>query len=153
MMEKINELTEILGKIKSLYDVWEKEKAHNPNMAIYVYMIYASGPCTQAKLAARYGIPKQTLHSVISRLESDGYVFRSIGRKNRRDKQICLTRKGLTYAEKTAGALLKSEQKILEQMGHQKINILIDALNEYAVLLEKEIKNDTLNAFSKHGTE
>ena len=63
MIEKINELTEILGKIKYLYDVWEKEKAHNPNMAIYVYMLYASGPCTQTKLAARYGIPKQTLNS------------------------------------------------------------------------------------------
>lgn len=36
MMEKINELIEMLGKIKSLYDAWEKEKAHNPNMAIYV---------------------------------------------------------------------------------------------------------------------
>ena len=59
MMEKINELTEILGKIKSLYDVWEKEKNHNPNMAIYVYMIYTSGPCTQAKLAARYGSPSK----------------------------------------------------------------------------------------------
>ena len=89
--------------------MWEKETVHNHNTAIYVYMIYASGPCTQAKSAARYGLPKQTLHFVIARLESDGYVFRSIGRKTRRDKHICLTRKGLTYAEKTAGALLKSE--------------------------------------------
>ena len=68
-------------------------------------------------------------------------MFRSIERKNRRDNQICLTRKGLSYAEKTAGALLKSEQKILEQIGLQKVNMLIGTLNEYALLLVQEIQN------------
>lgn len=140
MKEKIKELTAILGKIKNLYAAWAKDQDKDSNMATYVYMIYTSGPKTQAELAALYGIPKQTLNSVVSRLETENYIISTAEGLRKRRKQIRFTPQGLSYAVKTAEPLLKSEQRILEQMGRDKVNLLIDLLNEYASRFEWEIQ-------------
>ncbi|MBS4763352.1 MAG: MarR family transcriptional regulator, partial [Brachyspira sp.] len=62
-------------------------------------IIYNSKECIQNNLAEKLALPKQTVCSILDNFEKKGYVKREINPKDKRNRLISLTKKGIEFAK------------------------------------------------------
>lgn len=94
----------------------------------------------QKEMVENYGMPKQTVNTVITELQKKGYIILIPDENDKRSKIIKLTQEGINYANKIVTPLLDCEIRVLKKMGTQRVEMLIDTMNQYADLLETEMK-------------
>lgn len=78
-------------------------------MHILYTLLNAGGQCPLKEIRQLTGLPKQTLHSAISKLEEDGHVLLLT---EGRSKSARLTDSGLALAEATAGKVIAAEDHV-----------------------------------------
>lgn len=105
-----------------------------------MYMLYLSEVNRQKEMVENYGMPKQTVNTVITELQKKGYIILIPDENDKRSKIIKLTQEGINYANKIVTPLLDCEIRVLKKMGTQRVEMLIDTMNQYADLLETEMK-------------
>lgn len=137
--KQIEAITSTIDRVKHLYVTWSKLRGENYYRASIAYMLYASGAHFQKDMSENYGLPKQTINNVIVSLEKEGYITLTVDKKDKRSKLICLTESGRAYAKEIVEPLMICEERTLARMGAQKVDMLIDLLDEYALFLEKEM--------------
>ena len=138
---QIKEITSAIDRTQFLYVKWSKSRGENYYISTVVYMLYSEGVAKQKELVEKYGMPKQTVGTVISELERKGYVTLKVDEEDKRSKNVTLTKAGLEYAKTIVMPLMNCEKKALNNMGDKNIKALIENLNLYSELLEKEMKN------------
>lgn len=104
-----------------------------------MYMIYASEINKQKDIVENYGMPKQTVNTVITDLQRKGYIRLTPDENDKRSKIIILTDEGRRYAENIVNPLLNCEKEVLAEMGKERVEMLISTMNQYAELLEQKI--------------
>jgi len=67
---------------------------------------------TQKDLAAALGRAKNTASEAFKHLEKKGYIVRSVGETDLREKHVVLTEKGLRLVEKAVSAVTLVDQRI-----------------------------------------
>lgn len=142
--ERENQIKEIISAIdrtQFLYVKWSKSRGENYYTSTVVYMLYSEGVAKQKELVEKYGMPKQTVGTVISELENKGYVTLEVDENDKRSKNVTLTKAGLDYAKTIVMPLMNCEKKALNNMGDKNIKALIENLNLYSELLEKEMNS------------
>ena len=130
--------TKLLGVI--LYEKWAKKLGVNNYVSRIMYMLYLSEVNRQKEMVENYGMPKQTVNTVITELQKKGYIILIPDENDKRSKIIKLTQEGINYANKIVTPLLDCEIRVLKKMGTQRVEMLIDTMNQYADLLETEMK-------------
>ena len=78
-------------------------------MHILYTLLNDGGQCPLKKIRQLTGLPKQTLHSAISKLEEEGHILLLT---EGRAKSARLTESGLVLAEATAGKIIAAEDRI-----------------------------------------
>ena len=99
-------------------------------------MLRTAGINKQKDIADIYGMPKQTVNTVIAELNKKGYIRLIPDEKDKRSKIIELTEEGVKYADSIVEPLLEYENKVLEKMGRKRVEMMIEALRQYADLFE-----------------
>lgn len=117
-----------------------KKLGVNNYVSRIMYMLYLSGVNRQKEMVENYGMPKQTVNTVITELQKKGYIILIPDENDKRSKIIKLTQEGINYANKIVTPLLDCEIRVLKKMGTQRVEMLIDTMNQYADLLETEMK-------------
>lgn len=122
------------------YEKWAKKQGVNNYVSRIMYMLYLSGVNRQKEMVENYGMPKQTVNTVITELQKKGYIILIPDENDKRSKIIKLTQEEINYANKIVTPLLDCEIRVLKKMGTQRVEMLIDTMNQYADLLETEMK-------------
>lgn len=73
-------------------------------------------PHTQNDIAQRVGVPKQTIHSAVSRLIQDGYVYLEQLPVARNNKQLLLTEKGKAFCRQYIAPVLAAEERAFNRL-------------------------------------
>lgn len=81
------------------------------------------------------GLPKQTLHSAISKLEDNGYV---ILLTEGRSKCARLTESGLALAEATAGRIIAAEDRVYATWTPTELAAYLTLTERYLADLRRE---------------
>lgn len=136
--EYIKAINCIVNRTDYLYEKWAKQQSVNSYLLMILYMLSAADINTQKEIANIYGMPKQTVNTVITDLHKKGYIKLIPNEKDKRSKVIKLTDEGMQYADAIVNPLLSCEKNVLEKMGEKRVGMLIDTMNQYADLLEKE---------------
>ena len=139
--EQIKEITSVIDKTQALYVKWSKIRGENYYISTVIYMLYCEEIVKQKELVEKCGMPKQTVGTVISELERKGYVTLTVDENDKRSKNVTLTKSGLEYAKSIVTPLMSCEKKVLNNMGEKNVKLLIENLNLYSNLLEKEMEN------------
>lgn len=136
----IKEITAVVNRTDYLYEKWSKQHSVNNYVSTILYMLRAADMTTQKEMAECYGMPKQTVNTVISELHKKGYIQLIPDENDKRSKIIKLTDKGEKYADEIIDPLLACEKKVLAEMGEERVEMLIDTMKQYADLLEKTMR-------------
>lgn len=138
--KSIKAITSAVDRTDYLYEKWAKKQGVNNYVSRIMYMLYLSGVNRQKEMVENYGMPKQIVNTVITELQKKGYIILIPDENDKRSKIIKLTQEGINYANKIVTPLLDCEIRVLKKMGTQRVEMLIDTMNQYADLLETEMK-------------
>lgn len=95
--------------------------------------------CTQKELCETWHFRKQTLHSALKLMETDGYVELFPLSENRRSKRICLTERGRRLARQTVAIIRSAEEKAMENMPAEEYGKLMELTHKYYGLLDESM--------------
>lgn len=138
--KSIKAITSAVDRTDYLYEKWAKKLGVNNYVSRIMYMLYLSEVNRQKEMVENYSMPKQTVNTVITELQKKGYIILIPDENDKRSKIIKLTQEGINYANKIVTPLLDCEIRVLKKMGTQRVEMLIDTMNQYADLLETEMK-------------
>lgn len=138
--KSIKAITSAVDRTDYLYEKWAKKLGVNNYVSRIMYMLYLSEVNRQKEMVENYGMPKQIVNTVITELQKKGYIILIPDENDKRSKIIKLTQEGINYANKIVTPLLDCEIRVLKKMGTQRVEMLIDTMNQYADLLETEMK-------------
>lgn len=86
-------------------------------------------------------IPKQTSCSLLNGLEKKGYITRKINAKDKRNKIITLTKKGIKFAEPILEKLEKLDTDMLASLKDEDIVKYTNCLKELIKFMENYSKD------------
>ncbi len=141
LQQRHKELNAVINRIDRLYMRFAKISGVNHYTIQILYIMAHSEIKTQKDIVDLYGLPKQTVNTIVNQLVSSGYVSLEPDLKNKRNKIISLTLAGQKHAEKLTNPLLQCEINVLQKMGDDKVLRLIQSNMEYAQYLDQEINN------------
>lgn len=83
------------------------------------HLALAAEPLTLTQLAERHCCGRSNVTALIDRLESDGYVERTIDESDRRNVRAALTPAGRAAYERASAILAEHERAIDERLGRE----------------------------------
>lgn len=132
----------VWGQANGLYSAWASSQNINYYLMLVLYTLDGQPPMTQKKICISTGLTKQTVNSVIRSLKENGYIELIPGTKDRREKQIALTEKGVAYSDELIAPLRRLEHRALQIMGNDRAQQMIDNITLFNTLLEKEMDQE-----------
>lgn len=124
--------------IDQLYAEWSKQWGLTSNDIFVLYSINENpGTCTQQQICKDLQLPKQTVNSILSQFESDGYVIKLPSEKDRRSKLISFTDKGKAYASKILSSIYEIEEAALYNMSPSQRERMLEGCEIFLQLLRK----------------
>lgn len=132
----------VWGQANGIYSSWAASKGVNYYLMLVLYALEGQKAMTQKKICICTGLTKQTVNSVIRSLKEEGYIELASGSQDRREKQIILTEKGIAYSDELISSLREMEHRVLQIMGNDRAQQMIDSITLYNTLLEEEMEKD-----------
>ena len=129
-----------VNRVEGLYKKYAQKHGVFYGVAKIIYVIKSNDSITQKQIAEAYGIPKQTVNSVVKQLEANNYISLIASDEDKREKRIQLTPLGETYAQEVLKHLIDFNETVVNSVGIDLINTLADGLNILGNALEMEIE-------------
>ncbi len=83
------------------------------------------------------GLSKQTVNSAIRKLESDGIIY--LEAVNGKAKKVCLTEKGILFANETAVNLIEIENSILDSWADDDVQMFLELTERFLISLKEKV--------------
>ena len=130
-----------------LYDQWAQAHGVSTHeLFVLCSLTHQAGSTTQATISKEWHIPKQTVNTVLKKLERQGMAWLEPDPRDRRGKLARLTEKGRHYAQPLCHALERLEEQAMAHMTAEQRAGLLDGyetfLNAFAAALHKEGENE-----------
>ena len=132
----------VWGQANGLYSSWAASKNINYYLLYVLYALEGQKAMTQKKICICTGLTKQTVNSVIRSLKEEGYVELVPGLEDRRERQIILTEKGEVYSRELIAPLRELEHRVLQIMGSDRAQQMVDDIALFNTLFETEMEKD-----------
>lgn len=84
--KSIKAITSAVDRTDYLYEKWAKKLGVNNYVSRIMYMLYLSEVNRQKEMVENYGMPKQTVNTVITELQKKGYIILIPDENDKRSK-------------------------------------------------------------------
>ena len=129
----------LMEDIDSLYHQAAFKLGVSDSVLFILYMVHThGGTCLLHDIYRLSGISKQTINSAIRKLEHEGIVY--LEKHNGKEKMVCLTEKGQSYANQTAAKLLESEYHAFYDWSEEEIGTYLRLIEKHSLSLRKQIE-------------
>lgn len=126
-MKRLNHLT---GETCAAYHRASMKLGLSDSVCQILYTLCdSSGSCSLTEICRLTGLTKQTVNSAVRRLEQNGTVV--LEPVNARSKNVMLTEQGASFAEATAGRLIKAENEIFESWSSEDVTLYLRLTERY----------------------
>lgn len=103
-------------------------------------LFYAKDGLTQKEICKRTFQSKQTVSLIVKNLSDEGYVAFSENADDKRNKTICMTKAGRSYAEGPVRHITKAEDTAMSMFTPEEQKTLIDLSRRFTRNLEALVK-------------
>ncbi len=135
--QQMDRITVHLGKITQLYHECAKAQGMTYNTMMVLGALRHHQTCTQKQIVEEWGLPKQSVNTIIKKLYNDQYVAFLPGRNNK-EKLVTLTDNGKVYADKSLKPILKMEERILARFGQEECRQIEKNTEKFATYFSEE---------------
>lgn len=103
-------------------------------------LVTSCEPLTQNRIAADWGIPKQTLNSAVAAMVKKGLLALCPGKGAYSGKIVTLTAEGRALAERTVGPVIAAEQQAMTRQGLAEVEQNCRLTQRYLECLRQEFE-------------
>ena len=103
-------------------------------------LVTSCEPLTQNRIAADWGIPKQTLNSAMAAMVKKGLLTLCPGKGAHSGKIVTLTDEGRALAERTVGPVIAAEQQAMTRQGLAEVEQNCRLTQRYLECLRQEFE-------------
>lgn len=103
-------------------------------------LVTSCEPLTQNRIAADWGIPKQTLNSAVAAMAQKGLLALCPGKGAHSGKIVTLTAEGRALAERTVGPVIAAEQQAMTRQGLAEVEQNCRLTQRYLECLRQEFE-------------
>lgn len=103
-------------------------------------LVTSCEPLTQNRIAADWGIPKQTLNSAVAAMVKKGLLTLCPGKGAHSGKIVTLTAEGRALAERTVGPVIAAEQQAMTRQGLAEVEQNCRLTQRYLECLRQEFE-------------
>lgn len=111
---------------EQLYNDWARKKGLNYNELFTLHVLNKTGGCTPSQIAQFLSIPKQTVNSLLGRLEKSDMIERLPLEEDKRSCLIRLTEAGSEWAGSILRELQDIEYRVFSSFTEEELNMMID---------------------------
>ena len=126
----------------ALYVKWASENNISYTELSVLYALITKGITTQKEISEYYGLPKQTVNTVIKGLSERNYIELAVKKEDRREKKILFTEEGYKYANEKLESLFEIEKYISEIISNEQFIQAIETRKLFNILFEKKLKEE-----------
>ena len=138
--EQLKEFRNTYKDLESVYDSFPKLCGLSGAEYWALSMIY-EGITTQHAICDQLSLSRQTINSAFKQLKKRGFIYLEAVDNNLREKQVYLTKKGITFVEEQIGYIHKLEEAVWDTMNKEEKNQIIKLLYKYKTSLSNALKN------------
>lgn len=144
LQEQINRYYQIWCDATQLYEKWSKQRGITYNTVLALCTLLSNQEhCTQKMICEQWGLPKQTVNTILKDFEKKGYVSLTSLPSDKRNKRILLTDVGRDYANEISVALNNLDSYAAEKMGLENMKNLNDSLTLYLKYFREAEQNSS----------
>jgi DNA-binding MarR family transcriptional regulator len=126
-------------RISRMYN--QKASEHNITMSIgFILMIVDKDGTPSTQLGPRMGMEPTSLSRTLKTMEDKKLIRRQEDKIDKRKVFIFLTAEGLEYRRLVRQSILEFNEKILDKIPQNKLDIYHEVLNQMDQLVEEELK-------------
>lgn len=130
--EIVRDMNRAIIRIRGAYAAWARAHGVSYHELLVLYSLRDFPDCTQKTICAQYGLPKQTVHNIVSAWQRAGYLTLAPGG---REKIIRLTETGRRYAARIMQPLEEAEEQSVVRTGADALRRMTDEALQYGALL------------------
>jgi DNA-binding MarR family transcriptional regulator len=133
MKELLRQYYDVFFAMGAVYDRIAQKHGITSSMLFVLQIIYEfPDECTQRFICEKLFYPKQTVNTMLTSLEKNGYVIKKVSPHDKRSKIISLTDAGKAYTGKIINEMTYLEESAFLKMSVDEINAMLQG--EYAYL-------------------
>lgn len=137
-VKKQHRLYDVLWReTNAIYEAWAKRRGLSYCELFVFLSLSERGECTQKKICEQWQLPKQTVNTIVKGLMERGTVVLETLQEDRRNKAVLLTAEGRAYVEQIVNELYAHEYSVLERMGRERAEALMENMALYNRLLRE----------------
>lgn len=140
MLSNNQKLWSVWGQANSLYSAWASAHELNYYLLFVLYALDGEPVMTQKRICDCTGLTKQTVNTVIQLLIRKDYITLSPSTSDRREKLVSLTESGAAYARGILASLHELEERVLQIMGNDRVQQMVDDITLFNTIFEKEME-------------
>lgn len=130
--------TAVWRESNAIYESWAKERG----LSYYELLVLLSlaekrNGTTSRELCEHWGLPKQTVHSILRNFIQRSWVLMDVDGRDRRSKRIRLTDMGRNRGEEISRALLEREAVVWAAMGEADGRALVELTDRFNRLFQE----------------
>ncbi|WP_300369261.1 MarR family transcriptional regulator [Brachyspira sp.] len=118
------------------YYLWAKQYGITDLALFTLFIIYNSEECVQNTITEKLSVPKQTVCSILYNFEKKGYIKKKINPKDKRNRLISLTKKGLSFAEPILKDLEKLDIGMIKCLSKNEVENYVDVQKKLISFME-----------------
>lgn len=142
LQEQINRYYQLWCDSTQLYEKWAKQRGITYNTVLALCtLINNQEQCTQKMICDQWGLPKQTVNTILKDFEKKGYVTFAYLPSDKRNKLISLTEEGKKYANEISSALYHLDIYAAEKMGLERMISLNENIEHYLKFFREAEQN------------
>lgn len=143
LQEQINRYYQLWCDATQLYEKWSKQRGITYNTVLVLCSLLSNQEhCTQKMISEQWGLPKQTVNTILKDFEAKKYVSFAYMPSDKRNKLISLTDNGKEYANEISSALYNLDYFAAEKMGIDCMKSLNDSLTLYLKYFREAEENN-----------
>lgn len=140
IIEQIDSYYNSWFEMNSIYHIWAKRHGIQDTTLFVLYVINNTVPyCTQSQICNKLLLPKQTVSQILSGLEKEGYIIKEPNTKDRRNKIIKFTEKGINFATPILDELKLSEIESFNQISQEQRRTIVESFKLLSNSLNKNL--------------
>ena len=133
------EFGKMIYRIDGFYSEYAKKLDVKENLLWILYALNDGKAHSQKEICESWDLPRSTVNTIMKELEDDGYVDLIQIKGEKRELQVCLTRKGIEYSYKLLNGLYEIERKAFEELINTEV---IEKMDEVLKGLKRHSEDD-----------
>ncbi len=126
-----------ITSITQLYHECAKLQGMSYNTLMVLGALRHKQNCTQKQIAQQWGLPKQSVNTIIKKLQAEQYVELLEGRNNK-EKLVQFTDKGKAFADSVLEPILAMEERVLQRIGEEQSRQFENTTAKFAQFFQEE---------------